>query len=75
MIIVDPPRKGLDEKVINDIAAAGTSRLIYVSCDPATLARDAALFAPLGYILKEVTPVDMFPNTTAVENVAVFWRE
>ena len=75
VIIVDPPRKGLDEKVINDIAAAGTSRLIYVSCDPATLARDAALFAPLGYALKEVTPVDMFPNTTAVENVAVFWRE
>ena len=75
VIIVDPPRKGLDEKVINDVAAVGTSRLVYVSCDPATLARDAALFAELGYELKEVTPVDMFPNTTAVENVAVLIKE
>ncbi len=75
VIIVDPPRKGLDEKVIRDIAAVGTDKIVYVSCDPATLARDAALFSTLGYELKEATPVDMFPNTTAVETAAFLSRK
>lgn len=75
VIIVDPPRKGLNEKVIQDISTVGARKIVYVSCDPATLARDAAMFSSLGYELMEVTPVDMFPNTTAIENVALIIKQ
>ena len=75
VLIVDPPRKGLDEKVIRDIAAAGVKKIGYVSCDPATLARDIALFYERGYTAEKIQPVDMFPQTTHIENVTVLYRK
>jgi len=70
VIVVDPPRSGLHEDVINDIIKLNPDRLVYVSCDPITLARDLALLNSF-YEVKEVTPVDMFPNTNHVENVVL----
>ena len=72
IIIVDPPRKGLTPKTIEIIDSFGAERVVYVSCDPATLARDAERLLKLGYEVKKVTPVDMFPRTAHVETVALF---
>ncbi|MCL2367431.1 MAG: 23S rRNA (uracil(1939)-C(5))-methyltransferase RlmD [Oscillospiraceae bacterium] len=74
VVVVDPPRKGLAEQVISQIAAMAPRRVVYVSCDPATLARDLARFTALGYRTREVTPVDMFPRCAHVECVAEIWR-
>ena len=71
-VIVDPPRKGLEPEVREALAALKPERLIYVSCYPATLARDAAALA--GYKMSSVSPADMFPHTRHVECVAVFDR-
>ena len=73
-LVVDPPRAGLAESVPGDIAAASPERVAYVSCDPATWARDVARFSQQGYELVRVTPVDMFPQTYHVELVSVFAR-
>lgn len=67
MIIVDPPRAGLDQKTINNIERLSPKQLIYVSCDPATLARDLNLLT--NYEVKEATPFNMFPRTYHVETV------
>jgi len=75
VIVVDPPRKGLDEKVIHAMAKAGPRRIVYVSCNVATQARDAALLQNAGYKLEKVQPVDMFAWTSGVENVALFTRQ
>lgn len=72
VVVVDPPRCGLDKRVVRGIAKAAPERVVYVSCDPQTLARDAARFRAQGYALSQVTPVDMFPQTYHVECVAVF---
>ena len=69
VIIVDPPRKGLDPAVIRAMAQAGPDRLVYVSCNPATLARDAGLLKEEGYLVRKVQPVDMFCWTSGVETV------
>ena len=74
VIVVDPPRKGLDEKVIHAMAKAGPRRIVYVSCNVATQARDAALLQAAGYRLEKVQPVDMFAWTSGVECVALFTR-
>ena len=74
LIIVDPPRKGLSPEVISYIAGSGTERIVYVSCDPATLGRDLALFNEKGYETVSVQPVDLFPNTTHIETVALLSR-
>ena len=71
VLIVDPPRRGLDQKVIQDIAAYMPGRVVYVSCDPATLARDLALFQEKGYAPRFIQPVDLFPQTTHVECVVL----
>lgn len=68
VIVVDPPRSGLDSSVISDIVKLKPVRLVYVSCDPMTLARDLSILND-EYEVIEVTPVDMFPNTNHVENV------
>ncbi len=73
-VIVDPPRKGLEEDLIRTIAAADIDKIGYVSCNPSTLARDLALFHELGYRAALVQPVDMFPQTTHVECVTVLKR-
>ena len=74
VIVVDPPRKGLEPEVISAIAAAEPDRLVYVSCNPATLARDAALLRDQGYEIRRVQPVDMFPYTSHVETVVLMSR-
>ncbi len=74
VVVVDPPRKGLDPAVIAAIAAAQPRRVVYVSCNVATQARDAALLVQAGYALDCVQPVDMFCWTSGVENVACFSR-
>lgn len=74
-IILDPPRKGLDANVIKSCAATGAQKIGYVSCNPSTLARDLAEFAKLGYSIKAVQPVDMFPQTTHSEVVVKLEKE
>lgn len=69
-IIVDPPRSGLDDKTINYLKEIKPNKIVYVSCDPITLARDLEKLNEL-YDIIEITPVDMFPNTSHVENVCV----
>ena len=73
-VLVDPPRKGLDPAVIRAIAEAGPSRVVYVSCNVATQARDAALFLEAGYRAVKVQPVDMFCWTSGIENICLFIR-
>lgn len=67
-VILDPPRRGCTPELVEYIAGRGLRRVVYVSCDCVTLARDCALFARLGYSVGEVTPVDMFPRTGHVES-------
>lgn len=74
VVIVDPPRKGCDSSLIDTIAEMAPERVVYVSCDPATLARDIKLFALKGYKTMEATPVDMFPRTAHVETVVLMSR-
>ena len=69
--ILDPPRAGCRPELLEAVAEAGVHSIIYVSCDPATLARDVQLLQELGYGFVEATPVDMFPHTTHVETVAL----
>jgi len=71
LIVFNPPRKGCDRRVLETAAASGPARMIYVSCSPATLARDLDILARLGYHATEIQPVDMFPQTPHVENVAL----
>ncbi len=73
-LVVDPPRAGLADGVAQSIAHAGPARLAYVSCDPATWARDVARLKDCGYVLKRATPVDLFPQTYHVEVASVFER-
>lgn len=72
IIILDPPRKGCDAPLIKKIVDAAPKRIVYVSCNPSTLARDAALFE--GYGIEKVMGVDMFPHTTHVETVVLMSR-
>lgn len=74
VLVVDPPRKGCDEKLIATILSERPKRVVYVSCNPATLARDLRLLEDGGYKTQEVQPVDMFPHTTHVECVALMSR-
>lgn len=69
VVCVDPPRKGLAQSVITDIASMGPKRVVYVSCDPGTLARDLSLFGMEGYCASRVEAVDLFPGTGHVETV------
>ncbi|MBT3319921.1 MAG: 23S rRNA (uracil(1939)-C(5))-methyltransferase RlmD [Clostridia bacterium] len=69
-VIIDPPRKGCDADLVDKICEIAPRRIVYVSCNPATLARDAALFAEQGYTVENVKGVDMFAHTTHVESVA-----
>lgn len=73
-VVMDPPRAGIDAEALADIARIGAARLVYVSCDPATLARDAGRLREHGYALRYARPLDLFPQTHHVETVAVFDR-
>ena len=74
VIVLDPPRKGCDPALIDTVAEMAPGRVVYVSCDPATLARDIKAFSLLGYKPMEATPVDMFPRTSHVECVCLLQR-
>ena len=73
--IVDPPRAGLDKRVVDEILKLSPQIVAYVSCDPSTLARDAARLVNGGYNLKEVTPFDLFPQTYHIESISTFERQ
>ena len=74
VVCVDPPRKGLAGGVIDIIAAMAPDRVVYVSCDPGTLARDVRLFAAQGYALRKAEAVDLFPRTAHVESIILMTR-
>ena len=69
VVIIDPPRKGTTRELVDYLDSLGVPRIVYVSCNPDTLARDCAWFAEKGYKIGEVTPVDLFPGTGHVESV------
>lgn len=75
VIVVDPPRKGLSPELIDTIADMSPRTVVYVSCDPATLARDLSMFSQKNYSVEEITPVDMFPRTAHVETVVLLSRK
>lgn len=74
VVILDPPRKGCTPSLLKTVAEMSPDRIAYVSCDPATFARDCAVLAGLGYELKEYTPFDMFARTAHVETVGLLKR-
>jgi 23S rRNA (uracil1939-C5)-methyltransferase len=74
VIVVDPPRKGCDQVLINTMLSAAPGKIVYVSCDPATLSRDLKLLCDGGYELKAVTPTDMFPHCVHIENCCLLTR-
>jgi 23S rRNA (uracil1939-C5)-methyltransferase len=74
LLVVDPPRAGLSQKVVRRIVEAGPERIVYVSCNPTTLAPNAAQLVEAGYRLRRVRPVDMFPQTPHIECVALLER-
>jgi 23S rRNA (uracil1939-C5)-methyltransferase len=75
VVVVDPPRAGLSQKVVRRIIEAAPKRIVYVSCNPTTLAPNAAQLVEAGYVLRRVRPVDMFPQTPHIECVALLERE
>lgn len=74
VVVVDPPRAGLSQKVVRRIVDAAPKRLVYISCNPTTLAPNAAQLVEAGYVLRKVRPVDMFPQTPHIECVALLER-
>lgn len=74
VVVVDPPRKGCDKALLEAIAEMSPERIVYVSCDPSTLARDLKILEEMNYETKEVQPVDMFPQTAHVETVVLMSR-
>lgn len=74
VVVVDPPRKGCERELLDAIAIVKPERIVYVSCDPGTLARDLGILDELGFKTMEVQPVDMFPQTAHVETVVLITR-
>lgn len=74
LIVVDPPREGLHPRALDAIVRAAAREIAYISCDPATLARDAARLQKQGYRLRQVTPFDLFPQTYHIESISFFDR-
>lgn len=74
-VVLDPPRKGCDEKLLHFLASRNVPKIVYISCNPRTLARDVAVLAKLGYEADKVTPFDLFPKTSHVETVCLLSRK
>ena len=75
VVVVDPPRKGCDEKVLDTIVSMEPDRVVYVSCNPSTLARDLNYLDERRNKCLEVQPVDMFPHSVHIENVALIVKK
>jgi len=75
VVVIDPPRKGCEEKVLETMVKMDPERIVYVSCNPSTLARDLAYLEENGYKTREVQPVDLFPHTSHVETVVLITRK
>ena len=75
VVVVDPPRKGCDKKLLETMVAMKPERIVYVSCDSATLARDLAYLSDEGYKVEVVQPVDMFPHSVHVETVCLLSKK
>ena len=75
VVVVDPPRSGCTETVLRTFSNMKPQRIVYVSCNPATLARDLAILKELGYLAQEVQPVDLFPQTSHVESVCLLRKQ
>ena len=73
-VVIDPPRAGLHPKALKRLLALGAGKILYISCNPATFARDARELGGVGYRMSPVHPVDMFPHTRHIELVALFTR-
>ena len=71
IIILDPPRAGIHNKTLIDIINFNAKKIIYVSCNPSTQARDINILVNHGYLVKEIQPVDMFPHTPHIENITL----
>ena len=71
VVLLDPPRQGLDKEAVAHLIALAPKKIVYISCDPATMARDLMSMCASGYSVKEVTPVDMFPQTHHIESMIV----
>lgn len=74
-VILDPPRKGCDAELLNTVCEMNPERIVYVSCDPATLARDLAILEEKGYKTQKAIPYDLFPRTVHIETVALLIRK
>ena len=74
VVVVDPPRKGCDRTLLDTIIQMSPKRIVYVSCNPSTLARDLNYLEQGSYKTKEIQPVDMFPHTVHVETVVLMSR-
>jgi len=71
LVVIDPPRAGLSQKIVRRVIECDAPRIVYVSCNPTTLAPNAAQLVEAGYTLRRVKPVDMFPQTPHIECVAL----
>jgi len=74
VVVVDPPRQGLERAVLDGVAQLQPRRIVYVSCDPSTLARDLKAFVRHGFHLKAVWPLDLFPQTYHIESIILLER-
>mgnify|MGYP002065569320 CR=1 FL=1 len=74
IIILDPPRSGMHKNTVADVIKLSPQKIVYVSCNPATQARDIKMMADEGYKLIKIRPVDMFPHTFHIENVALLHK-
>ncbi|MCK5085975.1 MAG: 23S rRNA (uracil(1939)-C(5))-methyltransferase RlmD, partial [Melioribacteraceae bacterium] len=75
IMIIDPPRSGMNPKTVKDVIQLLPSKIVYVSCNPTTQARDIKLLSEAGYKLQKIRPVDMFPHTHHIENVALLVKD
>ena len=75
VVILDPPRAGCDKELINYVSSLNPTRIVYISCNPATLARDMSVFRDLGYVGDCVTPIDLFPATGHVETIVCLCKQ
>ncbi|MBP5738040.1 MAG: 23S rRNA (uracil(1939)-C(5))-methyltransferase RlmD, partial [Abditibacteriota bacterium] len=73
--VVDPPRSGCDGGLLETLVQTGAEKIIYVSCNPATLARDLAFLRNKGYLPTKIQPVDMFPHTAHIETVCLLRKQ